>query len=210
MPYSWPWHLYITGKNNWHGLLNLAYTIDDYFHTGFDLIPNSSVVQRMSVNVSPTQFYKIDGVEKADECFVNYLKKSNCSKVCLPILFNFLSESLPFCAKNENYICMLDYFRKTGMAELPCYYENQKIITKYRGEYSVTEFSDVSYVEYPRIWITMKQSGLTVFEERYIMTTADFIGSVGGSLGLFLGFSFFTYASDALDKVFDRIDRMIK
>ena len=31
--------------------------------------------------------------------------------------------------------------------------------------------------------------------------TADFIGSIGGSLGLFLEFSWFTYVSGMLDKL---------
>ena len=45
---------------------------------------------------------------------------------------------------------------------------------------------------------------VTKMEERYILSTTDFIGSVGGSLGLFLGFSLFTYTSDLLDKIFNR------
>ena len=45
---------------------------------------------------------------------------------------------------------------------------------------------------------------VTKMEERYILSTTDFIGSVGGSLGLFLGFSIFTYTSDLLDKIFNR------
>ena len=39
-----------------------------------------------------------------------------------------------------------------------------------------------------------------VKEEMLVITTEDFIGSVGGSLGLFLGFSFFTYLLEILQK----------
>ena len=38
-------------------------------------------------------------------------------------------------------------------------------------------------------------------EEVLIVTTGGFIGSVGGSAGLFLGFSFFTYLSGIIDRV---------
>ena len=38
----------------------------------------------------------------------------------------------------------------------------------------------------------------------------DFIGSVGGSLGLFLGFSLFSYFSLFLDSLFDKLTSWIK
>ena len=40
-----------------------------------------------------------------------------------------------------------------------------------------------------------------VKEEILMVHTTDFIGSIGGSLGLFLGFSCFTYLSGMIDKV---------
>ena len=40
-----------------------------------------------------------------------------------------------------------------------------------------------------------------VQKERYIVSTTDFICSVGGLLGFFLGFSCFTYMSDFIDKI---------
>ena len=43
-----------------------------------------------------------------------------------------------------------------------------------------------------------------VRKERYIISTEDFIGSVGGSLGLFLGFSFLTNAYDLIDAIFEK------
>ena len=46
---------------------------------------------------------------------------------------------------------------------------------------------------------------ITVKKQKYIMITTDFIGSVGGSLSLFLGFSLFTYASEVMDKLLAKI-----
>ena len=45
----------------------------------------------------------------------------------------------------------------------------------------------------------MKETKI-VKEEVLVDTTENLIGSVGGSLGLFLGFSFFTYLSGLLEK----------
>ena len=44
-----------------------------------------------------------------------------------------------------------------------------------------------------------------VKEEVLIVTAGNFIGSVGGSLGLFLGFSGFTYLSGIIDKIWHRL-----
>ena len=42
--------------------------------------------------------------------------------------------------------------------------------------------------------------------ETDVMGINDFVGSVGGSLGLFLGFSAFSYIAFLIDKLFDNIN----
>ena len=44
-----------------------------------------------------------------------------------------------------------------------------------------------------------------IFEEVLIFDDIGLVGSLGGSLGLFVGFSFFGYATPILDAVFDKI-----
>ena len=48
---------------------------------------------------------------------------------------------------------------------------------------------------------------IKIEEETLMIGTSSYIGSVGGSLGLFLGFSCFTYLSCCLQKVFDLCDK---
>ena len=48
-----------------------------------------------------------------------------------------------------------------------------------------------------------------VKEERSIISTTDFIGSVGGSLGLFLGFSCFTNTLELLDKLLNKLSSLL-
>ena len=45
---------------------------------------------------------------------------------------------------------------------------------------------------------------INVFEETLIFDIIGLIGSLGGSLGLFVGFSCFGYLSPVLDALFDR------
>ena len=44
-----------------------------------------------------------------------------------------------------------------------------------------------------------------IFEEVLIFDFLGLVGSIGGSLGLFVGFSFFGYATPMLDAVFDKV-----
>ena len=44
-----------------------------------------------------------------------------------------------------------------------------------------------------------------VFEEILILDVIGLVGSLGGSLGLFVGFSFFGYATPIIDAVFDKV-----
>ena len=46
---------------------------------------------------------------------------------------------------------------------------------------------------------------VTIFEEILIFDEVSLIGSLGGSLGLFVGFSFFGYVTPILEAAFDKV-----
>ena len=46
---------------------------------------------------------------------------------------------------------------------------------------------------------------IKIEEETLMIGTSSYIGSVGGSLGLFMGFSVFTYLSYCIDKFFELV-----
>ena len=53
------------------------------------------------------------------------------------------------------------------------------------------------------MWYDSNQ--LEMKTEADVMSIREFLGSVGGSLGLFLGFSLFTYVSLFLDTLYDKV-----
>ena len=57
-----------------------------------------------------------------------------------------------------------------------------------------------------QLWIWYDTDLLEIKTEANVVSLRDFVGSVGGSLGLFLGFSLFTYLSLFLDTLFQRIN----
>ena len=54
---------------------------------------------------------------------------------------------------------------------------------------------------------TYASDEIKIEEETLMIGTSSYIGSVGGSLGLFLGFSFFTGLSCCIQKVFELCDK---
>ena len=50
---------------------------------------------------------------------------------------------------------------------------------------------------------TYSSDQIRIKEATLMIGTSSYIGSIGGSLGLFLGFSFFTYLSFCIDKLFE-------
>ena len=55
-----------------------------------------------------------------------------------------------------------------------------------------------------QIGVTFEVAKKEVKEEVYVLSTREYIGSIGGSLGLFLGFSFYTFTTDLLDRIVSR------
>ena len=49
-----------------------------------------------------------------------------------------------------------------------------------------------------------------VYEEVLIFDETSLVGSLGGSLGLFVGFSFFGYAMPIIETVYDKISDFLK
>ena len=110
------------------------------------------------------------------------------------------STNLTDCKKLEDEICnggpaVWDPMPSLFDCEKPC-----KIIT-YTG--SVVEYSYYnSTTDEASFWF---EAGpiKTVGKELLVYDTNDMIGSIGGSLGLYLGFSFFGIVSTIIDKLLD-------
>ena len=86
---------------------------------------------------------------------------------------------------------------------------DQKIFKQYSATTSHVNFvNDNNFVNdkmnaYFIIRLTSKKRN--VFEEVLILDEIGLIGSLGGSLGLFVGFSFFGYATPILEAAFNKI-----
>ena len=56
-----------------------------------------------------------------------------------------------------------------------------------------------------RIYLNYASNKVDVYEETLMFDETSLVGSLGGSLGLFVGFSFFGYAMPIVEAIFDKI-----
>ena len=75
----------------------------------------------------------------------------------------------------------------------PCCHHKAKVLPI--DKLNATGFLDILF--------TFGTNEKEVAEEVLMIGLSSYIGSVGGSLGLFLGFSFFTHLSCCIDKIFE-------
>ena len=138
------------------------------------------------------------GTEDFNDCLHQHILTSaelENSKLCFPIVFNFLT-LLP-CNTGPDFWCIEKFTLNERQNRYECLQlKNQKEfhVDAYQDGFTNGTKTGVEVVIYS------SRNTKRVKEEMLVITTGDFIGSVGGSLGLFLGFSFFTYLLEILQK----------
>ena len=124
-----------------------------------------------------------NGQENNEKCLVELLKKKNCSVLCSTLTF----ADLPPCQTADDYKCTFDgtwtsedFFQCYKTQNATTYSLLQRIENPYHKNITFTT-TDIN--------IGMYNMEKEIQEEVLILTLEDLIGSVGGSLGMFFGFS---------------------
>ena len=141
-----------------------------------------------------------DGVEDNQGCLNRLLRnKTACTTKCNLLSFG----NLPPCPTIEALKCMW-----TGLMADPNYidcYKTQKAITydlQQRIDNPYHKAINLSSVE---IYLAVWSMAMRIQEEVPLLTLQDFIGSVGGSLGMFFGFSMSATLLYMISKFLDKI-----
>ena len=133
------------------------------------------------------------------DCLKKLVAKRNCTFKC----FIYNSYELPPCNTVEEQICMWknlwdsDDYRNCYKFKRATIYSRQL-----RIEHPYHELPNASSTE---ILIGMWSKLKTIKEEVPLLTAQDLIGSVGGSLGMFFGFSLSAPLFYASDKVLNKL-----
>ena len=187
--------LLLSSLRGWHGII-----IDDWplFDPAILTIPIEKLhTQKMTTKISQTDYQYMTGTENFEKCLAELIARhSTCTTKCYPFLFNFL-QNFTLC-NSEEYPCMYTFLVSRWKYRYECLHDKKNI--QYRTSSKPGTKLKANGTEFV-FWIYFNKATKDIKEEVFIVTTGNFIGSVGGSLGLFLGFSFFTYLSGIIDRV---------
>lgn len=135
--------------------------------------------------------------------FEEWMEKVNCKVVCMPVVLQdfYENDTLPYCPHYDEQHCMIRW-HLIGIKEKfeTCGYPRSDV------EYSaITKKEDTSLLIGKRNSTTVKiaflSSTRTVKEEILVYDESTLIGTLGGFLGLFVGFSFFGLIGYVIEKV---------
>ena len=194
--------VFVSTPDTLHGLLIDEWPYEklilDEFKHSFDV----GKYAYLTLNAAEVQYLTASSsYNSPDECIQNYLNSSPCPFKCFPVVFNYMD--FPPCTTKEEVWCMLsEVYGSKKMQFYDCLKPNQATI------YRVT---DVTYNEpEPRKdTMTVKfvyQSNVRMLHEQvYVISWTSFIGNVGGSLGLFFGFSFLSACFHCINKSFGKL-----
>ena len=145
--------------------------------------------------------------------FASGVNSSDCHSKCKPMItkayFDTLigkGEKLPDCDNLENERCMIRVIEKFSEHIGHC--ESQCVVKDYSGEAQLSDFENPMNLEDGKradLFILSSTRTRKWIQEYEIYDTAGMIGTVGGSLGLFLGFSFYGVFSDSLEILLKKI-----
>ena len=141
-----------------------------------------------------------NGLENIHECLENIVENSNCSKKCIPLIYNFLTK-YPKCDNENDYYCNNGQIYD-GNQRFECL--RPKSLIQYKGEPIISKIDSRKHT-YLRLILQFPNSLVEVNEEIFVISDLDYLASVGGSLGLFLGFSFFGCFSTFFDLLCTKI-----
>ena len=134
---------------------------------------------------------------------------SNCSKSCVAVSFpaSVLSTmgSIPYCQTITDYSCRniemrILFYKIHENCPKYCY------IMEYTGKRTFLLETD-NNTKYEKKWYYIFSSKEVQVQEEYLLCDiTGFVGSIGGTLGLFIGFSFL----DIIDMVLDYLKKVLR
>ena len=188
--------IFLASNNTWPGIILYSW---QHLNVPKITFPFDASNQAL-VEVIPERIQFQNGIEDVKKCLEDIIMSFNCSYICTSVAFNYMAD-LPDCRSHQEMKCMNHYGLFDPKMELllgQCVRPANAMVFKaqllsYRsrsGDDNVTT-----------IWFRYSTGHVAVKEEVPSIGLATFIGSIGGSLGLFLGFSIFDYISQFIDKI---------
>ena len=186
--------LFITSNKSWIGLLDSAWP---QFQPLQQTLKFTEEHSGFVVNVVERTYR--DEMKPFENCFRNFFSKKNCSDICHIISY----PGLPTCLTDNDTICNFG-FEWDSPGYWQCFQTNFATTYNLQERLNLPRVRPIntSSVEF---YIGIPTKTKVIHEEVDILTLQDLIGSVGGSLGMFFGFSISASILYLINKVFGKI-----
>ena len=192
--------LFMASPESWYGITTEAWPYLTLEKHTFEF--NTSARIWMDMYVKQITYQK--GHSSIKDCLKNHVSGYNCTHKCIPFFLSFL-DHLPACLMNEETRCMYNYWAFADDFNVYTQYKQclkPLTTTLFEANPAILE-DEVNANNTVDLLFGYASNEMEIKEEALMIGTSTYIGSVGGSLGLFLGFSFFTYLSCCIDKLVD-------
>ena len=190
--------LHFTSNQTWIGITDNVWP--QTFNPLTEIVHFKKEITQIRLLVNEQRFQ--EGVGDNQDCLKDLLLKQNCTVHCN--VLSFTGNDFPTCETVEELNCMWSNSILASTKYKNCY--KTKLATTYslqqRIENPFNKDIDMFSTEiFIGMWSRLRQTQ----EEVPLMTFQDLIGSVGGSMGLFFGFSISTSLFFWLKKGLDRL-----
>ena len=190
--------IYLTSAQGWYGLY-----LDDWPYirpAKFTVKPSVSKKHGYTIKLSMKEKIYLMGSHNFKNCMTRLISEFGCDDPCYPLIFNNILDLQP-CQNYKDTKCMVDNLTKHRKQHNQCLKPQKDLI------YQADKYHNAEYDNKSTSSIFLKfyfvSPMVEILEEIPEISFPDFAGSVGGSLGLFIGFSCYTCLSKLVDKIFD-------
>ena len=188
--------LYLTSNKTWLGIADSIWPQFNPLHEKVDFKRERTVFYLKNLDK-----YFRNGATNNTKCFEKLFWDYNCATTCT--LLDYYRGNLPLCLTVGELQCIWSHIYANFSPFIDCF--KTTLATTYSLVERIdnpiqTEINTTSTT----LWVGLMTMEKEVQEEVKLLTTEDFIGSVGGSLGMFFGFSIYATFLYCIDQVLNR------
>lgn len=183
--------IYLTSNDSWQGISTSFWP--QYNPT---MIKSNLEDKFKVIYLKATENIFLGGVKSTEDCYHENLAKTTCPLKCIQTTLKNIS----MCPSSKDWECVfkqidIDVWAKCHIKTRAMTYS--AVVNTIGAYEKFNEFGPTVYVE---MWSMLKQ----IKEEIEVISFASLIGSVGGSLGMFFGFSIASYILYLVDRFIDQ------
>ena len=197
-------HIFLSSEETWYGLVFNEWPYKDHLFHGDDEV-EFNPQKRVDIGLAETLVSFIQ--EKKDispsKCFAKLLNDLDCQFPCFPIIFNGVNSTLPACKTFSELWCVMKNVWGTRKIEfIECLKMDR--FTLFEATFSQKRAVEISQTRHMDFFFYVGSDMRKIEEEIYTINLSSFIGSMGGALGLFFGFSILQFCSSLIATILHR------